>query len=111
MKGEWKVTSNVINGKTMYAVFRLKDAAAVDHSGNREYAIEYMDDREKAMEVAEKLNLMYIKEKLEQGADLTTLMNEMEAIFDIPSINTKSYNEAHPVVIWLYRKISNLRKI
>ena len=38
MKSEWKVTSNPINGKTMYAVYRLKDINAVDHSGNREFA-------------------------------------------------------------------------
>lgn len=25
MRGKWKVTSNSIGGKTMYAVYRLKD--------------------------------------------------------------------------------------
>lgn len=56
MKSEWKVTSNNINGKKMYAVYRLRDTTAVDHSGNREMATDYMDDRAEAVVIAEKLN-------------------------------------------------------
>jgi len=110
MKGKWKVTSNVINGKTMYAAVRIKNLSAVDHSGNREYGTEYMEDFKEPLKVARNLNLKYFEEQLELGADPTVLMNEMEALFGIPAINTKSYNEAHPGVIELYRKISNSRK-
>lgn len=56
MCSEWKVTSNCIAGETVYAVYRQKDVKAVDHSGNREYATEYMSDRQKASEIAAKLN-------------------------------------------------------
>jgi hypothetical protein len=40
----------------MFAVYRLKDISAVDHSGNREYATGYMDEKEKAKIIAENLN-------------------------------------------------------
>lgn len=56
MPGKWKVTRNVINDKSMFAVYRLKDTLAVDHSGNREYATEYMDDSAEAHEIAERMN-------------------------------------------------------
>ena len=62
MQSDWKVTKNIINDKPMYAVYRLKDIAAVDHSGNREHATGYMDDRQEALDIAEKLN----KEEKEQ---------------------------------------------
>ena len=56
MKSEWRVTSNSINGKKMYAVYRLRDINAVDHSGNREYAGGYVSSRETAAIVAAELN-------------------------------------------------------
>jgi len=56
VKSKWKVTSNSINGEKMYAVFRLRDTSAVDHSGNREYAGGYTADRDEAQAVADKLN-------------------------------------------------------
>ena len=56
MKGPWKVTSNLINGKTMYAVYRLKDVNEVDHSGNREFAGGYVEDRLTVEIAAEHLN-------------------------------------------------------
>ena len=56
MKSSWKVTSNSICGERMYAVFRLRDASEVDHSGNREYAGGYVADREEAQSIADKLN-------------------------------------------------------
>ena len=37
MKSEWRVTSQYIGGDKIYAVYRLRDIAATDHSGNREY--------------------------------------------------------------------------
>ena len=56
MKSKWKVTSNPINGTTMYAVYRLRDVNAVDHSGNREHAGEWTENMEAAQEVADQLN-------------------------------------------------------
>lgn len=56
MKGEWRVTSNLIGGQMMYAVYRLLDMAEVDHSGNREYAGHFVPDREAAKYAAEALN-------------------------------------------------------
>ena len=56
MKSKWKVTSNPINGTTMYAVYRLRDVDAVDHSGNREFAGEWTENREAAQVVADNLN-------------------------------------------------------
>lgn len=37
MKSEWRVSSNIINGRKMYIAYRLRDENGVDHSGNREY--------------------------------------------------------------------------
>lgn len=56
MQGEWKVSSNSINGQTMYAVYRIKDTSAVDHSGNREFGSYYSEDRQRVDALAEKLN-------------------------------------------------------
>lgn len=56
MLGKWRVTSNPIDGKTFYRVFRLRDTSEVDHSGNREYAGEYTTDREEAVSLAAALN-------------------------------------------------------
>lgn len=56
MKGPWKVTSNVIDGKKMYAIYRLKDVNEVDQSGNREIAGEYVEDRLTVEIAAEYMN-------------------------------------------------------
>ena len=56
MKSAWKVTSNSINGKKVYGVYRIRDVAEVDHSGNREMFGGYMDHRYEAIIIAEKLN-------------------------------------------------------
>ena len=56
MTGKWKTERNVINSKPMFAVYRLKDTSAVDHSGNREYATGYMEDSVEAHEIAERMN-------------------------------------------------------
>lgn len=55
MYSEWKITSSFIGGGKVYAVYRLIDAA-VDHSGNREFATGYMDDRQAAVDIVDKLN-------------------------------------------------------
>jgi hypothetical protein len=56
MKSEWKVTSNIINGEKMYAVYRILDTSELDHSGNREHYGEFTPDREAAVRLAAKLN-------------------------------------------------------
>ncbi len=56
MKSIWKVTRNIINDKSMYAVYRIKDTSSVDHSGNREYATDFMDEKEEADNIAKSLN-------------------------------------------------------
>lgn len=37
MKSEWRVSSNIINGRKMYIAYRLRDVNGIDHIGNREY--------------------------------------------------------------------------
>ena len=67
MKGPWKVTSNRINGKKMYAIYRLKDVNEVDHSGNREFAGGYVEDRLTVEIAAEYLNEKDEKESPREG--------------------------------------------
>ena len=55
-KSNWMVTSNTINGKTMYGVFRLKNIKEINHSGNRETFGYYYEDRESAERLAKQLN-------------------------------------------------------
>jgi hypothetical protein len=50
MKSEWKVTSNTINGKPMYRCFRILDTEKPVHSGNVEYASEYVSDYQVALD-------------------------------------------------------------
>ena len=56
MKSKWKVSSNYINDKKMFIVFRIKNIHEVDHNGNREYYGEYMDNRAEAETIAVELN-------------------------------------------------------
>lgn len=56
MKSEWRVSSNIINDEKKYIVYRIKDIHKVDHSGNREYAGEYVSDKNTALELADSLN-------------------------------------------------------
>lgn len=53
---EWKVTSQFIGEEKMYAVYRIRDISAVDYSGNREYATDYIADRGEALKIVNKLN-------------------------------------------------------
>lgn len=57
MKGPWKVTSNIIGDTKMYAVYRLLDTSETDHSGNREFATDYIKSKEKAAAIAQELNV------------------------------------------------------
>ena len=56
MKGLWKIESNLIGAQKMYRIYRLLDTAKVDHSGNREYAGEYVEDRKTLEIVVEQMN-------------------------------------------------------
>lgn len=56
MPSEWRVQTNYIGDKRMYAVYRLRDTAITDHSGNRELATGYMEDKQEAQAIANKLN-------------------------------------------------------
>jgi hypothetical protein len=62
VKSEWRVTTNIIDGKTVYGVYRIIDVGEVDHSGNREMAGEYISCREAAQSIAEVLNEMEMGE-------------------------------------------------
>lgn len=56
MKSEWKVTSQYIGDTKMYALYRLKDINATDNSGNREYAGEYIESRDRCVAIAAAMN-------------------------------------------------------
>ncbi len=56
MKSEWRVTSNIINGKPLYGVYRMLDTREVDCSGNREYYGDYIEDKIAARILADCLN-------------------------------------------------------
>ena len=56
MKGKWKVSSNFIGDEKMYSVYRLRDVDKIDHSGNREYAGDWTENREAAQVLADQLN-------------------------------------------------------
>jgi hypothetical protein len=50
------VTCNSIGDGYLYAVYRLRDVNEVDHSGNREYATDYMESKEDALKIASQMN-------------------------------------------------------
>lgn len=56
MKGKWSVTSNIIGDEKCFAVYRLRDVNAVDHSGNREFATDWLESRAQAKAIADQLN-------------------------------------------------------
>ena len=80
MQSEWFVSSNPIPGPEkrimMYQAQRRKDTAAVDYSGNRDYAGGFYEDKDKAQEIVDKLNA----EEKERGEALTA--QEARAIAD-----------------------------
>lgn len=53
---KWKVTSQYIGDKKMYAVYCNINDFEPDHSGNREYATGYLDSKEQAQRIADDLN-------------------------------------------------------
>lgn len=56
MMKEWTVTSNLLGGKMMYAVCRVKDFRKPVHSGNLEFATGYMESKSDAERIAKNLN-------------------------------------------------------
>lgn len=56
MNSPWKVTSQYIDDCQMFAVYRLRNTAEVDHSGNRELASDYTKNRAEAQAIADRLN-------------------------------------------------------
>lgn len=56
MVGQWGVTSNVIGGERRYAVYRLRDTAEVQHSGNMEYATGWLPTLDEATKIADAMN-------------------------------------------------------
>lgn len=56
IKSEWRVSSNSINGETMYIAYRLLDVNEVDHSGNREHHGGYVFGKAQAERAAKLLN-------------------------------------------------------
>lgn len=56
MKDFWKVTSNVIDGHKVYSVYRNVRPWECDHSGNREYACDWLSDRGAAERLCQDLN-------------------------------------------------------
>ena len=59
MKSKWFVASipiDPVNRIMRYQAQRIKDTSAVDHSGNREYAGDFYENKEKAQEIVDKLN-------------------------------------------------------
>lgn len=55
MPGMWKITQNFVGGEYFYAVYRLRNVDEVDHSGNREFASDYFENREDAQAILDKL--------------------------------------------------------
>lgn len=56
MKSQWKVTSNIIGETKMYAVYRVRNINEVLHSGNMEFATNYMFNKDDALRIVERLN-------------------------------------------------------
>ena len=53
---KWKVTSNYVDGKTLYGVYRTRDINEIDHSGNRENVGGLFESRDLAEALASALN-------------------------------------------------------
>lgn len=66
MKGKWKVTSNIIGDKKVYAAYRLIDERQPDHSGNREYYGGYIYDRSEVEHTVSGLNTAAMLNEEEQ---------------------------------------------
>jgi hypothetical protein len=53
---EWRVQSTPIDDQKFYRVYRIRDIAEVDHTGNREYSGGVTTDRQIAVDRAAELN-------------------------------------------------------
>ena len=52
----WGDGREIGTGERLYAVYRLRDENAIDHSGNREFATGYMEDKAEAQRIADRMN-------------------------------------------------------
>lgn len=68
MKSDWRISTNYIAGEKHYEVYRLLDADAVVHSGNRETK-GIFNDREAAEEYCRMLNAEIKMEDLIEKLD------------------------------------------
>lgn len=93
LPSKWKVTWNVINDKSMYAVYRLKDSITIDHPRNREYATDYMEDRDQAVKIADDLN------------------NQNDILLDCgihsPSERACNLSDKYPIAVEALRRLSD----
>lgn len=55
-KGKWDISSQYINDKEVFTVYRLHDTSDIDHSGNREYKGGCFYDEAAAQALADRLN-------------------------------------------------------
>lgn len=56
MSGEWKVFTNIINGRELHIVGRKKDTGDPLHSGNVEYVYDYTENRDEAERLCAEMN-------------------------------------------------------
>jgi len=56
MKSKWKVTSNIVGSEKMYGVYRTINTDETDHSGNREMAGGFIENKDAAQVIADNLN-------------------------------------------------------
>lgn len=56
MKSEWKVKKNPMSPEKPYCIFRIRDTSREVHSGNIEDYGEYMESKEEAQAIADRLN-------------------------------------------------------
>lgn len=83
MKKTWRVTTNVVDGRTVYGVYRIIDPDEPEHSGNRE-VLDYYDTREGAENCADAFN--------RGGVGVGDLTGFMESELPIDKIKTNILN-------------------
>lgn len=76
MVERYRVCSNPVGGQIMYGVFRIKDPAKIDHSGNRE-VVGWHHDRERAEAEAKRLNAILDRAMAEGGLKENEDLHEM----------------------------------
>jgi len=81
----WRVTSNIIDGKMMYGVFRpLGNPGEPDHSGNRE-VFDYFESREAAQGCADAFNRGGVGAKVDAGSGYSSGIEDIAEPAEEPS--------------------------